>query len=109
MQKIKLMKAELLDHLKEKGIVTKGRLADLIITAQNNGIPVEEEMQKIQEGWAWKPKGLLQVAYEQGLIEEHNAWKHYTILGRKDNFGNFLPEMSLNSLGATILFGIYFK
>jgi hypothetical protein len=52
MQKIKLMKAELLDHLKEKGIVTKGRLADLIITAQNNGIPVEEEMQKIQEGWA---------------------------------------------------------
>jgi hypothetical protein len=95
MQKRKLTKAELLDCLKEKGIVTKGRVADLIVAAQNNGIPVEEEMQKIQEGWAGKPKGLLQVAYERGLIEEHDAWKRYTISGRKDNVGNLLPETFL--------------
>ncbi len=40
--KKKLTKAELLDCLKEKGVVTKGRVADLIIAAQNNGIPDEE-------------------------------------------------------------------
>jgi hypothetical protein len=50
MQKRKPKKAELLDHLKEKGIVTKGRVAYLIIVTQNNGIFVEEEMQKNQEG-----------------------------------------------------------
>ncbi len=59
----------------------------MVITDQNNGIHVKEEMQKIREEWA-KTKGLLQVAYEQGLIDEHDAWKHNTISGRKDNFGN---------------------
>ncbi len=101
MRKRKLTKAELLDRLKEKGIVTKGRVADLIVAAQYNGIPVEEELQKIQEGWAGKPKGLLQVAYERGLIEEHDAWKRYTISGRKDNFGNLLPETYLKLVVGT--------
>jgi hypothetical protein len=100
-RKRKLTKAELLDRLKEKGIVTKGRVADLVVAAQNNGIPVEEEVQKIQEGWVGKPKGLLQVAYERGLIDEHDAWKRYTISGRKDNFGNLLPETSLKLVMGT--------
>jgi hypothetical protein len=33
--------------------------------------PIEEEIQKNQERWVGKAKGLLQVAFERGLLNEH--------------------------------------
>jgi hypothetical protein len=70
-------KAELLVHLQEKGVSARGKLSDLVVAAKNHGIPIREEVQKIQEGWVGKAKGLIQVAYERGLIdnEDNNAMK----------------------------------
>ncbi len=63
-------------------------------------IPIREEVQKIQEGWVGKAKGLIQVAYERGLIdnENNNAMKKYTTTGRKDEFDNLLPNTSLKHI-----------
>jgi hypothetical protein len=62
LQRVKFTKNKLISYLQEKGVVTKGKLADLISAAQN-GIPIEEEIQKYQDGWAGKTKGLLQVSF----------------------------------------------
>jgi hypothetical protein len=37
--------------------------------AANNGIQVCEEIEKIEEGWERKAKGLFQVLWERGFIE----------------------------------------
>jgi hypothetical protein len=37
--------------------------------AEARGISPVEEYEKIKEGWAGKPKGLLQVCWEHGLLK----------------------------------------
>jgi hypothetical protein len=93
-------KAELLVFLQEKGVSARGKLSDLVVAAENHGIPVREEVQKIQKGWIGKAKGLIQVAYERGLIdiENNNAMKKYTTTGRKDEFGNVLLNTLLKHI-----------
>jgi hypothetical protein len=61
------------------------------------GIPVEIEVTKIQHGWEGSTKGILQVLWERGFIDEKNL-KHYTVDGRKDAFGNLQPHTSLKYL-----------
>ena len=51
------------------------------------GIPIRKMVPIIQEGWLGKPKGLLQVCYEWGLID---GSLKYGVGSRKDAFGNFI-------------------
>ncbi len=51
--------------------------------AKTHNVDVFEEKQQIISGWQGQPKGLLQVLWERGLIDEASLEK-YTLNGRKD-------------------------
>jgi hypothetical protein len=65
--------------------------------AANNGIPLCKEIQKIEEGWEGKAKGLFQVLWERGFIQgtDVNTFWLYTLKGKKDQFGNYDLAYSL--------------
>ena len=48
-------------------------------------------------GWEGQPKGLLQILWERGWIEEdnQNVNKYYTMGGSKDRYGNVIANTSL--------------
>ncbi|KAI2488938.1 hypothetical protein MHU86_25992 [Fragilaria crotonensis] len=80
-------KKVLLEALKDKGVTlqqqrgyTKKELQDF---ARNNGIDVVDVKEQIAPGWEGKPKGLLQVLGERGLIDRASL-EQYTLEGRKD-------------------------
>ena len=56
---------------------------DLQEFARKNGIAITEQRDVINPGWQDKPKGLLQVLWERGLIKCESIDK-YTVDGRKD-------------------------
>lgn len=57
------------------------------------------EIQKIEQGWNGKPKGLFQVSGKKGFLnnKEQNEFKNYTLKGRKIN-GNINVQTSLTHL-----------
>jgi hypothetical protein len=70
----KLTKKELADALIEAldsppENLDKKSLVHLRLLAQRHGIAPEITIPKIKEGWMGKPKGLLQICYERGLID----------------------------------------
>jgi hypothetical protein len=54
---------------------------DLQELARNNGIEITEQREVINPGWKDKPKGVLQVLWERGLIKSAELDK-YTIDGQ---------------------------
>ena len=82
--KQKLTKKELSDKLLSTGLTVKGKLKDLQRAASNIGLPIEETKQKVIEGWEGKPKGLLQILWERGWIDnsDNKAYLNYTVTGR---------------------------
>ena len=70
--------------------------------ATNLGIPIEQINNKILEGWEGKSKGLLQILWERGWINNENnkAYHNYTITGKKNEYNLLMPETSLKSLMA---------
>jgi len=48
---------------------------------------------EIDKGWVGKPKGMLQILWEQGLIDERKL-ASYTNDGRKDADGALVPGSS---------------
>ncbi len=59
----------------------------------------EEEIDKIVEGWEGKPKGMLQILWERGFIDQGKMSKSdCTLKGKKDASGNIIPESSLKHL-----------
>ena len=48
---------------------------------------VSKEEEKKRKGWVNKQKGLLQVLYERGQIDQHN-YKDYTEKGKIVGYGN---------------------
>jgi len=92
-------KDELVKQLKEKGITAKGKKEAIQRMAQEQGLPIEETKAKIIEGWEGKPKGLLQVLWERGLIDPNNIG-NYTVEGRQDAFGVVQKAFSLKHLMA---------
>jgi hypothetical protein len=95
-------KKQLLEALKERGVTlqqqrgyTKKELQDF---ARNNQIELYDCKELIKAGWEGKPKGLLQVLGERGLIERASLDK-YTMDGRKDTIsGKVDLQYSLRSL-----------
>jgi hypothetical protein len=61
------------------------------------GIPLDEQIKKIQPGWEGKAKGMLQVLWERGFLDVGNL-KQYTVDGQKDAFGNLQHKTSLKYL-----------
>jgi hypothetical protein len=95
-------KAELVQHLKDRGIAAKGKKAAIQAKAQEHGLPLEETKPKCVEGWEGKAKGILQVLWERGWIDEAKLNK-YTINGKQDVFGVVDTEFALKTLMANCM------
>ena len=70
------------------------------ILATGLGIPLSMEEEEIKsKGWEGQEKGLLQVLWEIGFIENtKKVKKYYTITGSKDIYGNIIPYTRLQDL-----------
>ena len=94
----RLKKEELIRKLNEAGVMATGNLAAVQKLAMEKGIPLyEENLLKIRQGWQGKQKGILQILWERGWIDESNI-NQYTMDGRKDTFGGLQPTTSLKYL-----------
>ena len=95
-------KAELLAELDASGIGnTRGKTkVELQVLATAHGIALSYAQPVVQEGWAYKAKGLLQVLWERGFIDTINQdpSTYYTVEGQKDAMGNTIPGTSLREL-----------
>ena len=60
-QKKKNCKAKLIKMLQDHGITAMGNIDNIRKLATSRGIPVEDEISKVIEGWEGKPKGMMQV------------------------------------------------
>jgi hypothetical protein len=60
----------------------KYRKVDLQKKAQNHGLDLKYEEEEVIEGWYGKPKGLLQVLWERGFIDE----------SRLDDYRKIVPK-----------------
>jgi hypothetical protein len=80
-------KKVLLRCLSDKGVTLQQQRGytrkELQEFARNNGIELSERKDVITPGWQGKPKGLLQVLWERGLIESE-ALDKYTVDGRRN-------------------------
>jgi len=92
---------QLKKDLRDAGVdipIGKWRIADLRALALQHGIQMTIEKQKILPGWEGKPKGILQILWECGLIAESN-YKTMTLNGRKNPLtGQIDKSMSLQCL-----------
>jgi len=95
--KKKLSKDELIQRLQEKGVTATGNIKNITRLCQVADIPIEILIPKTLQGWQGKPKGMLQVLWERGFIDEKNL-NQYTVTGRKDEMGILQPETSLKFL-----------
>ncbi len=89
--------------LADKGLAANGLMSDLQERAKNFNLPVEKEVDQIEEGWVGKPKGMLQVLWERGFIDPAKGWNDYTLNRKKDNFGNIIFATSVKSLTQSLL------
>jgi len=74
--------------------------------AQDNDLLTKETSAKVVQGWKDKAKGLLQVLWEHGWINENNL-AQYTIKGNKDAFG-VLTVRTLRRKNCRQKMGVYF-
>ncbi|KAI2502685.1 hypothetical protein MHU86_11742 [Fragilaria crotonensis] len=98
----KYTREELIRHLKEKGITAKGKKEAIQTTAQEHNLQIQETKPKVIEGWENKAKGLLQVLWERGFVDESQLEK-YTLNGTRDVFGLVQKYFSLKSLMSNCL------
>ena len=89
-------KAMVLEDLKQLGMNgVSGTAKHLQEIAEQNNIPLFVEEDEVIKGWEGKPKGMLQILWERGWIDEEKPPDYYTIDGRKDVYGNIIPSTSL--------------
>ena len=97
-KKISELKAE----LAAKNLECKGkrkRIAQLAMAAK---IDLEETIEKVEPGWVDQPKGMLQVAFERGMIDpskfdprDGKRQKFYSADGKNNEFDNLIEASSL--------------
>jgi hypothetical protein len=77
----------LVDALAAAGVVLQQQRnhtkKELIEFANNNGVDLFEDRELVIPGWQGQPKGLMQVLWERGFIDESSLDK-YTLDGRKN-------------------------
>ena len=97
-KKISELKAELAAKILEcKG--KRKRIAQLAMAAK---IDLEETIEKVEPGWVDQPKGMLQVAFERGMIDpskfdprDGKRQKFYSTDGKNNEFDNLIEASSL--------------
>ena len=95
--------SQLKGELAEKGFANKGKKNAIVQLCKAAGIPLVTREKKIIPGWVGQPKGMLQVAFEQGMInpakfdpKQHGKpGTYYTTNGHLDHFGNKVKASSL--------------
>jgi len=98
--KRRLTKEELMRKLQEKGVTATGNMKNLQRLCRNAGINLVEMTPKIQQGWEDQPKGMLQILWERGWINEQNL-ASYTVSGKKNVLGILEANTSLKHLLGT--------
>jgi hypothetical protein len=97
-------KQQLIQELKDKGVpLERGKshkLEELQGFARSHNIPLKQTVDVVIEGWVGKPKGLLQILHERGLIDPVNWQTLYTVNGKKDQDFNIIQESSLRDIMA---------
>ena len=80
----KRTKREICEDLRKEGFQPKGlrHMDDLVNQARVHNIPIEVIEEIIRPGWVNENKGLLQVLYERGWIDEENIGE-YSLKGLK--------------------------
>jgi hypothetical protein len=92
-------RTELELDLRGLGVSTKGKnKRELVELCTHHQIAVSKNVEKIKEGWVGKPKGLLQVLWERGLIDTGINVKDYTLTGKKDALGTVDNSTNLRHL-----------
>jgi hypothetical protein len=75
----------------------RGTLADIQALCRARYIDTAESRPVIKEGWMGKPKGILQILIERGLIDKTNLCA-YSLDGKKGVDGNLIPGSSLKEI-----------
>ena len=95
-------KKDLQKALEAIGVSAKGNRKALAALCRQNNIPCVERIEIVVEGWAGKPKGMLQILWERGFIDPavdaNKAEKYFTNDGKKDAFGNLIEGTSLRKM-----------
>ncbi|KAL7542576.1 hypothetical protein ACHAWF_007203 [Thalassiosira exigua] len=95
-----LLVAKLREALNHHGVDSKGKKEDLVnrCNRHNPPIPTTKTVVKVvKEGWHGKAKGVFQILWERGYIDETKQAK-YTLKGPLDEDSNVQKEFSLNHL-----------
>jgi hypothetical protein len=96
-------KAVLYDELTAIGVtlpkymnrITKGSLRDLAV---RHNLPLTITSDKVDEGWGGKAKGMFQVLWERGWVDEAR-WKDYRLVARDpDDDDRIIESLSLKFL-----------
>ena len=91
-------RSELELELRGRGVVTKGKnKRELVQLCEQHHIAITKTVEKIKEGWVGKTKGLLQVLWERGFIDNSNL-KQYSLTGKKDDLGTIDTSTSLRHI-----------
>jgi hypothetical protein len=64
-------------------------------TATEFGVPLDHEVGEIMEGWMGKPKGMYQILWERGWIDERKKFSEYSLDGKsheKDERGEIMEQ-----------------
>jgi hypothetical protein len=88
----------LIGKLAEKGIEAKGNLKQVQALCAAQNILTKYEETEIKEGWEGKAKGMEQILWERGWIDENRPRKDYSKLGTKDSMGAIQKDTSLLEL-----------
>jgi hypothetical protein len=85
-RKVERNKQQLVDALEAKGVSLNRNHSkkELQEFATNNGVDLDVNKDTIEQGWEGQAKGLLQVLWERGFIDEKKPVSGYTKQGRKD-------------------------
>jgi hypothetical protein len=93
-------KRELYDALLSMGVLDLPKYLntvsrkDLVARATAKQIPIEKV--PFEEGWFGKPKGLLQILWERGWVDDTRVRLH--LLEARDNSGEIIEEYSLRAM-----------
>jgi hypothetical protein len=100
-KKRKRRRSELIALLRAKFVKLPGRkflIAELQDFAQENGVEPEVE-EIVIKGWVGKPKGLLQILHERGMLDRDKyEAKFYGVSGKRDKDEIIIPGSSLKDL-----------
>ena len=77
-----------------------GSLKDIQAIAVSHNLPIQYTINKVQEGWMHKPKGMLQILWERGFIDPEKGVSDYAINGKKIRKGDddIIPGSNLKNL-----------